>query len=326
MSARGLIGYLSIILAGVLRLSAQPTIIEYPIPTAGSDAEAITSGPDGNLWFTENGGNHIGRITTSGLITEYGVTSPEGITNGPDSNLWFVSFSAIVGKISPSGVVMLNDQYSATVGYFITSGSDGNLWFTATSPPIAEVVRLTVGCATTGFSFTGLAYHIATGPDGNLWFTEPMEPNDRIGKITTSGAITHYAMAPDTRALDIAAGPDGNLWFTDDFTSSVGRITTNGAITEFPTSTALSRPAGITRGPDGNMWFTEGFFVSGGNNVGKVILAPSVSPTPAPSAGLLAILGFIALAGWKMLVSARKARASGTVEALTRKSTFGPTN
>src|SRR5450432_3397082 len=54
----------------------------------------IARGPDGNLWFTEFGGNRIGRITPSGVVTEFsaGITAnaaPYGITAGPDGNLWF---------------------------------------------------------------------------------------------------------------------------------------------------------------------------------------------------------------------------------------------
>lgn len=45
-------------------------ITEFPIPTAGSNATGITSGPDGALWFTEiNNSDAIGRITTAGVIT-----------------------------------------------------------------------------------------------------------------------------------------------------------------------------------------------------------------------------------------------------------------
>src|SRR5437773_1372460 len=38
-------------------------IAETAIPTANSLPIGITSGPDSNLWFTENAGNRIGRIT-----------------------------------------------------------------------------------------------------------------------------------------------------------------------------------------------------------------------------------------------------------------------
>jgi streptogramin lyase len=44
--------------------------VEFPIPTPNSQPLGITPGPDGALWFTENEGNKIGRITTAGAITE----------------------------------------------------------------------------------------------------------------------------------------------------------------------------------------------------------------------------------------------------------------
>src|SRR5262249_3182758 len=56
--------------------------------------EEITTGPDGNLWFTEFGSSRIGRLTTAGAFTEFaaGITtasSPFGIAVGPDGNIWF---------------------------------------------------------------------------------------------------------------------------------------------------------------------------------------------------------------------------------------------
>src|SRR5881227_1886279 len=48
------------------------TVAEFPVPTANSAPVGITSGPDGNMWFTEIQGNKIGRITSTGSITESG--------------------------------------------------------------------------------------------------------------------------------------------------------------------------------------------------------------------------------------------------------------
>src|SRR5216683_3057420 len=72
------------------------TFTEFPIPTLDSGPANITQGPDGALWFTEFSANKIGRITTSGVITEFDITPhtpmsfPQGITTGPDGALWFV--------------------------------------------------------------------------------------------------------------------------------------------------------------------------------------------------------------------------------------------
>jgi streptogramin lyase len=100
-SHRGVVVVLSLILASILFLGpeagAATRFREVAIPTANSSPVGITAGPDGNLWFTENAGNKIGRITTTGVITEFPVpssdSSPYGITAGQDGNLWFTDIA-----------------------------------------------------------------------------------------------------------------------------------------------------------------------------------------------------------------------------------------
>ena len=71
---------------------------------AGLSAPAgITAGPDGNLWFTNNGNNTIGRITTTGTVTIYHRTSidlPSEITEGPDGAVWFTNRGDGIGRIT----------------------------------------------------------------------------------------------------------------------------------------------------------------------------------------------------------------------------------
>ena len=62
----------------------------------------IVAGPDGNLWFTENTVSVLGRITTSGTVTQYtlptGNSRPEGITDGPgNASIWWTESS--VGQV-----------------------------------------------------------------------------------------------------------------------------------------------------------------------------------------------------------------------------------
>jgi virginiamycin B lyase len=101
---------------------------------------SIVAGPDGALWFSDatptsppRGG--IGRITTSGVVTEYALPSslPGAITRGPDGALWFVDQQTnAIGRITTSGQVT---EYSSgitpgAVPVGITTGPDGALWFT----------------------------------------------------------------------------------------------------------------------------------------------------------------------------------------------------
>ena len=65
--------------------AATGTIKEFSVPGQGYPV-SITTGPDGNLWFTEEFANEIGRITPSGAIDEFtvpvGVIRPIFATNG----------------------------------------------------------------------------------------------------------------------------------------------------------------------------------------------------------------------------------------------------
>jgi sugar lactone lactonase YvrE len=124
------------------RITPAGRITEYPLPAAGSDPGGITTGPDGNLWFTESEGNgKIGRITPAGRITEYPLPthpsypeggSPSSIVAGPDGNVWFTEvIGNKIGRITPAGVIT---EYHTPTGIShpagIVAGPDGNLWFT----------------------------------------------------------------------------------------------------------------------------------------------------------------------------------------------------
>jgi virginiamycin B lyase len=81
-------------------------VTEYALPT-GSEPYGITPGPEKEnaLWFTERVTNKIGKITTSGTVTEYTLpaeSKPSDIATGADNNLWFIdSGSNKVGMLIP---------------------------------------------------------------------------------------------------------------------------------------------------------------------------------------------------------------------------------
>src|SRR5437588_1710994 len=84
------------------------SITEYPVPLAGGLLQSITVGADGALWFTANAAGKIGKITTTGVVTEYPIstTDPEGITSGPDGALWFTPENVDkIGRIGTDGIV-----------------------------------------------------------------------------------------------------------------------------------------------------------------------------------------------------------------------------
>jgi streptogramin lyase len=207
------------------------TITEYPVPNVGNfsvELVGISTGPDGNMWFTGRYGNPeqgtasgtIGRITPDGSIMEFAPPShdyPYSIAAGPDGNLWFAeAWANKIGRINKSGVVL--DEFPVPTG-------------------------------------KSLPNDIAAGADGNMWFTE--FDGHQIGKITMAGTVTEYAIPANAYSpYGIAGGADGNVWFTEyGVGGAIGRITPDGTITEFD---AGATPFGITRGLSGELWFTRG--------------------------------------------------------------------
>jgi virginiamycin B lyase len=242
------------------------TFNEYAVPTPDSQMLGITAGPDGNIWFTEQLGKKIGRITPAGIITEFTIpgtlVGPKQITAGPDGNVWFSDFIS-VGRVTPDGFITRFQIPSSSLPEGITSGPDGNIWVTMSSSAF-QIARVTPNGAITEFQVPGITQlqAITSGPDGNLWFTDPN--GKHIGRITTAGASTLFNVPQEvTGPYEIVTGPDGNLWFTSAF--HIGRMTTAGVFTLFP-DPGGDAPRGITTGPDGNVWYTE----SVGNNIGRI--------------------------------------------------------
>jgi streptogramin lyase len=194
-------------------------IVEYSIPTASSNAIAITAGPDGNLWFAEERGNNIGRITTNGRITEYPIptagSEPENIIAGPDGNMWFTEYagsSGKIGRITTNGVIT---EYPIS------------------SPFITPPARAIVG-------------GIASGPgDGYIWVA--LLGGGGFGRITpTTGVFS--VVTYEANCTNIVAGPDRNLWGLNVY-GNIERITTSGTITDFPMPTRGEALEGLQRVP-----------------------------------------------------------------------------
>jgi streptogramin lyase len=195
------------------KITMSGTVTEYTAPSPESRLQKIVAGPDGKMWFTNEGATSIakhgiGVITTSGQITEYSTSSiPEGITAGTEGNLWFTTLGTPgkIGKITTTGAIT-EYTLSSEIGQ-------------------SEIIE---------------------GPDGNFWYTNLN--NAKIGKISTSGVATEYALSSEAAPRDITLGPDGNIWFTDENHSVIGTMTTDGVMVR-PTEALAPKPAGVSCTP-----------------------------------------------------------------------------
>src|SRR5262249_30027937 len=111
--ARSVVGVLTVVSAlHAFAASArgQITIDEFPLAQNAAPL-GITSGADGNVWFTEFGLNQVAKINPSGTpIQGFSIptpgSGPGNATLGPDGNVWFVEqLGNRIGRVTPGGTV-----------------------------------------------------------------------------------------------------------------------------------------------------------------------------------------------------------------------------
>jgi len=83
---------------GIGRLASDGTVKEFPLPGGHVTPWSIVAGPDGNMWFSENGQGKVGRITPEGSIDECQVTRASArlgsMAVGADNHLWIAEIGA----------------------------------------------------------------------------------------------------------------------------------------------------------------------------------------------------------------------------------------
>ena len=198
-------------------------VVEFGGLSTGADAQAITAGPDGNIWFLEFGTNSVGRITPSGAVTEFPLppglqlTQRQGeeLTAGPGGDLYFLTNSGIA-RMTTAGTFagFLGNGGPAFTTDAIAYGRDGNLWATQCDPE--AIVRITpadhVTISSDGtFPKDACPRGMAAGPDGTVWLYEWNA--GRLGRVVfqTPLATTDdpTAVRPTTAELNGEAVPRG---------------------------------------------------------------------------------------------------------------------
>ncbi len=251
---------------------------QFKVPTANSQPRAITTGSDGNRWFTEGteftaAPAKIARITPGGVITEFAPDVADGcnvciitdIAQGPGGILYITSNDPNLMRFN-----VATESFETPVQMPNTSALGGNLAISATDVWITDfnndvVWRYHLSDGQFTSSLVTDPGDVAVDVAGNAWFTQPGDVNapgtSNIGRIdavsgavtttpTTDGAIT---VAP--RSVTVAA--DGQVWFTARFTpQAVGRLNpSTNSVTLLPLTN--TGPSGIAASADGSVWFTQ---------------------------------------------------------------------
>jgi len=225
--------------AKIGRITTAGAITEFSIPNPNASPSGITAGPDGALWFTTYGYG-IGRMTTAGVVTIFGSDSGYGIATGPDGAIWFTEpYDSRIGRISTSGAIT-EFPVPTTSAVFnlwgITSGSDGAIWFTEWTTN--KIGRITTSGVVTEYSIPTIPNPqpsaIAAGPDGAIWFAETSDigrvvdvsplsistasvPNGTVGisypntVLQASGGVTPYSWSASGLPPGLLLGAGGTL-------------------------------------------------------------------------------------------------------------------
>ena len=147
-------------------------IKEFKIPTPNSRPIMIVEGSDGNMWFTEEAGNKVGRITPDGSITEFPVPKPQdnvilaGLAFDNDKNLWVQQY--VQQSVNVNQTCAFGSDYLVKIDKKILDSSPSdidNISFDFYKVPTCGTVM----------------HRIDRVPDRNLWFTELK--TDKVGLL-----------------------------------------------------------------------------------------------------------------------------------------------
>ena len=209
---------------GKIAMPAGP-IVEFPLPRRSEQPVAIAASADRDLWYVDGDEGVIGKMTTSGRVTEYHlakIAHGSAIVAGGDGDVWFAGTGAtgsttrgFVGKIAPSGST---SEFALPVGASqptgIAVGPDGSVWVAADGPgETGRIVKVSRTGAMFAYDSIGQPGAIAPAGPSDLDFTVHGQPV--FGEISLTGSVTAHALPGDAdRAVAVARGSDGNEWFS----------------------------------------------------------------------------------------------------------------
>ncbi len=264
-------GVLAITLAA--GVSAQVAISEWGIPTSDSQPTNLAADSSGNLWFTEQAGNKIGKVNPNGVFQEFSVptsdSQPWGIVVDSSNRIWFTEYSGNkIGNMTPSGVFgQDNIPTSDSRPTGLAIDSSGNLWF-------AESNANKIGKFSTSSSSweeksvptsNSQPWGVAVDSSGNVWFTE--RAAGKIGRLAPSGQFDEYGMPTSGASpTGIAVDASGNVWVAEYDGNKIAMRTPTGTWSEYNIPTSGAKPTWLAVDKQGVVWYAG----SGTNSFGKV--------------------------------------------------------
>jgi virginiamycin B lyase len=206
-------------------------ISQFSLGSGTHTPTSLVTDSNGTLWFIDTATNQLGKVTTSGVVTEF--TAPVGFYyTGLASAygvIWATQSNGKIAKLASDGTSTVYTV--STSGDSLTSptgGWDGNVWFIdAAANTIDEITS----------SGTVTTYAIPTADSGaiNLWDDDgPMQMvfveqnTGNIGVIAYDGTISEFASGVEPGDTPVMLAPDSSegVWYAD----SNGYVYENGVM------------------------------------------------------------------------------------------------
>ena len=204
-------------------------IQDYVLPDPEGDPHGITTTPDGDVWWAETRGFHLGRIDPrSGEMTRYPMDSSgqaQGRGNTPDADSkGNVYYTAIAGSL---------------IGKWDVQTGTTRVWPTPT--PYAG------------------AYGMSVDSNDKVWFAEYRRCKVAVFDPETEEFTEYESPSAPCTIRRPGIDRDGNVWYGAFSKGMLGRIDPDtGQISEWELPMENSSPYDAVGAPDGNIWVADG--------------------------------------------------------------------
>jgi streptogramin lyase len=271
----------------------QITTTEYAVPS-GHTASWIIPGADGAMWFVSSSSSSpsaIGRITTSGVITEYPVPGWNvwSVCVGPDGAIWAglqstQNANIALARRNADGSFTIHPLGALSALGQLIVGADGNFWFSGYGL-LNQVTPAGVWTQIHLKDANGNAMVIQSataGPDQGIWFTT----YGGFGRYDiSSGATKTYTVqppnGPPATPGRVVVGPDSRFYF-DAFVYLMSSDTA-GNMTTVMQAFGGYNITPLTFSQDGGLWLSAGAILAG-NPQWLRVLGSSVVPIQGSTA------------------------------------------
>ncbi|MFJ9390508.1 DUF6923 family protein [Nocardioides sp. NPDC101246] len=248
-------------------------------------------GPDGDMWFVEEGATRIGHLDLeTGDVKKFplppmvtvpflgDIAFPSTLAVGPcdlafdeDDKLWFnFQQKNVVGYLetSPPYEIKTFPLPPASVPMSIAEGADGYMYSTLLgqnkiakiNPTTGHIDYISVPTPASGI-IGGTA-----GKDGYHYFVEWFG-NKVLRLDYETGEMREYPIPSPASLPIVIRWIDGALWFTEMTSGKIARFDpTTGEIEEIPVPNRLGVPISLTEGKDGDIYFDN----SVGDTIGRL--------------------------------------------------------